>query len=555
MLNRRRTLFQSFDAARFKDENARAMGVSRETLEQDAEEDIALARCELLGAMLFGHQIVVPAGSVADSQAFVQLLTEVFEPSRQQRAKIASLNRGEPYFPFIVGLEPRFREKADGLSGYDAFVRDYLGNYSPDRIDTRVIAALSAKIGRSPEEAMVLVGNAYLTGKIDELETTVPEYATHVRWVLEQFSHRVLRPAPDAFSATNQFKEASPTIYARAIEFCCREVEQHEDVPGGIEGRGAGNQAYNGLEDIRRVSKEIVAKLKKDKRAAEARERGVWYKHGTMYGEHWPVVRNWLDRRIHDMFVDGYEVSIPSYFTQKLPAGAPTSAALAYLRNLGDARRPGVAPGDLMERLPFNVPWGAVWDILAEPEVQHEMAVLQAILTGRLEQDRALGNAGHPAPGTRAALQEADRAQARVDTIGKALDHYVDVINRGQTHLHLDPKTGIVTGLKPKPAPNPIVEKGKDVAGGAAVGTVAGVILTVAWPASGGLAIPAGAAVGGAVNMASGVAWEGMKAGMEKLVGTVRRKPDEPLLPALSQIEQERLSIWTTSSDWTLRRR
>jgi hypothetical protein len=63
---RRRMILQSLDTARYqKDKLA------------DTKIDVDLARSEMLSAILFGHEIIIPAGVIADCPAAHILLPEV----------------------------------------------------------------------------------------------------------------------------------------------------------------------------------------------------------------------------------------------------------------------------------------------------------------------------------------------------------------------------------------------------------------------------------------------------------------------------------------------
>jgi hypothetical protein len=94
-VSRIRTIFQSLDTARYQKD-----GSDEKTF------DTAHARSEALSALLFGHEIIIPAGVIADCPAFLQLFGEVMSPSDEYRMKMSG--DGEMYRPFRVALERRF---------------------------------------------------------------------------------------------------------------------------------------------------------------------------------------------------------------------------------------------------------------------------------------------------------------------------------------------------------------------------------------------------------------------------------------------------------------
>src|SRR5690606_11670188 len=107
-----RTLLQSLDTARYHADRV----VDRQT-------DIHQARTEILSAVLFGHEVVIPAGQIADCPAVRTLLPEVLNSFERARRRVYQLS-GRRYFPFRLGVERRFVETDP--RGYDSFVRNYI---------------------------------------------------------------------------------------------------------------------------------------------------------------------------------------------------------------------------------------------------------------------------------------------------------------------------------------------------------------------------------------------------------------------------------------------
>jgi hypothetical protein len=229
---RMRTLFQTFDSARFDDRNSRVTGLSKRQIRKLEREDMAMARAEALGAIMFGHEVVIPAGAVADSPAFVQLFGEIMEPSVEERNRISLANGGRRYNPFRVGFEPRFAAKRYGnrrfKSEYDHFVFDYLRNAKVDTIDRKVLDMIAANHDRDRDQTMLLIGHAYLERRIDDIAAIDETYARHVEWIVRLFGTKGLMQVPPIFSDGNQFKRAQPELYFRTIDNCCDRLETPE---------------------------------------------------------------------------------------------------------------------------------------------------------------------------------------------------------------------------------------------------------------------------------------------------------------------------------------
>ena len=62
------TMLQSADTARFHDDRM-----------ADKFVDVAQARAEILSALLFGYEVIIPAGAVADCPALFELLPEIMK--------------------------------------------------------------------------------------------------------------------------------------------------------------------------------------------------------------------------------------------------------------------------------------------------------------------------------------------------------------------------------------------------------------------------------------------------------------------------------------------
>lgn len=146
---RMRTLLQSMDTARFHEDAA-----------SDTKIDIDQARSEILSALLFGHEIVVPAGAVADCPAAHTLLPEVLAHSRVARKHIKS-DTGQNYYPIRLGVEEQFVESDP--HGYDAFIRHSIADERERLAPYVILQKVAPDIER--RKLLVTLGESYLTRK------------------------------------------------------------------------------------------------------------------------------------------------------------------------------------------------------------------------------------------------------------------------------------------------------------------------------------------------------------------------------------------------------
>lgn len=98
------TLIQSFDTARFHEDRF------------EEEERINLARTEVFMNLLYGREVVVPAGQIAESPAVFTLFREVMASYKQHPKNIPKKARWKP---FRIALEYNYRDYTDFVSRYE----------------------------------------------------------------------------------------------------------------------------------------------------------------------------------------------------------------------------------------------------------------------------------------------------------------------------------------------------------------------------------------------------------------------------------------------------
>ena len=382
-----RALLQSFDAARYHNDN-----------HTDREADLAQARCEALNAILFGNEIVIPAGAIADSPAFAELFHEVMVPGRKALEEINN-SSPFPYQPFRIGLEPQF-------SSYDDFVQAYLKDNMPGSMTYVKLKELAIQNASTGDNTWMpaLAGEAYLRKDWKTLESIDARYAQHARLVDEYFgSSAIVKP-----------------VHASGSVFSDRDENDIRD--SLLQYLNNARESEIDFTDYIALEKEIEALFRN---LEHPEQRGRWYHNLNAFGEHWQFIRTWLDFDLFEIMRRTYEVQLPSYFTQEVfdrevikrlvlvPTGRQN--ALRYFSNEPTSE-------DAFSIFTDQVDWPQVWSRVSHKEIVKSTNEYQADIAAAL---------------SRRAVDDEER-EVRGRLIRAATESHIQTLNSYMPFLHFE---------------------------------------------------------------------------------------------------------------------
>lgn len=291
-----RALLQSFDTARFQPSSLKRRDGSE--LSTGLAAKVALARTEAALNLLFGREIVVPAGQIAESPAFVTIFMEIMSPFLESYATLtaaACKNAGLPPFqPFRLALESR------SMIDYEGFVREYRFTGAP----LVLIRAAGGDGGERDKEAAARIDGfkkLFLARNFSGLEAAVgqPGYGDYAKTVASWFGPRT------AVFARKDVAEVSANEYARFFDLRLRDE--------ALVGEGVSEA---------RASLDLVEEIEAVLREAEVSGyRGNWYRFAERFGEIWPLARAYLDTRLFLTLARQYDIDHPIFVTQEFEFG------------------------------------------------------------------------------------------------------------------------------------------------------------------------------------------------------------------------------------------
>jgi len=402
-----RTLLQSVDTARYHADR-----------QIDRKTDIDQARTEILSAVLFGHEIIIPAGVVADCPAVHVLLPEVLKNFERARRRIFKYN-GRRYFPFRIGVERRFADRDP--RGYDAFVRDYIDDPSK-RIAPNVELSESVERDRV-RQTIVRLGQAYLARRWDEIRAINSRFAEYFELVYENFGEESDRTPRPVTARDGALTSVPQDYYAAFVRDCCRNIEARKVEYDHVEGLRATTQSLR----HRMAGWEV-----------DTGQRGSWYGLAEEYGEQWHDIRGWFDHALYQRMVGAFGIDIPSYFTQEIGDDAVSrEVSLAFLdpHSLHRFRSDLAAGQAALPPAASQVNWGAIWETVSEHEVQDAIRSLHLKL---LDARDVLRTERHKLAGL-----EKQKREQRASILLKeyrqrsfaAIDAHIVFLNSGQSGL------------------------------------------------------------------------------------------------------------------------
>lgn len=324
------TLIQSFDTARFHDDRF------------EEEERINLARTEAFMNLLYGREVLIPAGHIADSPAVFRIFLEIMSSFEKHQRDIPTRARWKP---FRIALEPDYADYAD-------FVRKYRDEGAP-------MAQLPVDEKKRIEERQKLIrelGGLFLEKDFDSLEKKIqrPGFAEYSRLVSGYFdSNKAVRPI------RNEITEAS-------VDFKQTLLNRAESV-------GKEQQGFGFAEEIADTLPHVMDDRSRDNL------RGVWYANRDRFGASWELARIWLDQALYFGLAEKYGVEHPVYVTQDTERDRiDPQVVLGYQTQDAPGRgfdRPQL-PNDIAKLPKLN--WDVVWDVLTDEGFHYRIDDLTA---------------------------------------------------------------------------------------------------------------------------------------------------------------------------------
>lgn len=341
-------IIQSLDSARFQKS---AFRTSRgEELDNTQEQKIALARTEVFLNLLFGREIVIPAGHVADSHAAVAIVGEVlgiYQNEYQQRIDLACARNNLPAWrPFRLAIEdPENRE------GYRGFVQRY--RYTGATLPVLMAAGRRDDLEKEEDKRAQLefVRNAFLDRRFDDLERAVqPGFGAYAARADSYFS-----------DDTSQFP-----VDVRPIESLA--------VYAGVFRRRIGHKGVTGAgvaqaRDSLKLVDEIEIKLRALREHGEEGAtgfRGNWYLFADHFREVWPLARGYLDAKLYVEMAAKYGIDHPVLVSQAYEYGEfDHSLVLGPGFGAGVAEDPRFDSGlaELTASLSVELPWRSLLEL------------------------------------------------------------------------------------------------------------------------------------------------------------------------------------------------
>lgn len=476
---RLRTILQSFDTARFQRDD-----------QADTKTDIDQARSEILSAILFGHEVVIPAGVIADCPAAHQLLPEVLAGSSTPRRWIES-DTGREYAPIRLGLEEQYVRS--NPQGYDAFVHDYISDQR--RRLTSYVELSKVAPGVNQRELVIKLGEAYLGRRFDDVRAISRKTGDYFEFIHANFGE-TRRSAPRPVTCRQGTFTTAPTnLYSKMIRDCVKSLTARR-----IE--------YDPSQILSATASRVARSIVED--SGELGQRGSWYSKADAFEDHWDVVRVWLDHALYSRMNKAYGIGVPSYFLQE-SLGDPTTAeaTLAFLDepSIARMRQDAAAGKPTLPPAAVSVSWPKVWELVSEQDVQLQIFRFQL----------AISNARAAALSDARALRSRpaeERAAERHRIVGDYrsqcatyVEEHIAFLNAGQSAVVFEQRSNrlmVKVGKPFKPIAGTSADKNTGRAIGVAVGTVVDQIFNSGgWATSGLIAIGetgVGELVGGGVN-------------------------------------------------------
>jgi hypothetical protein len=355
-------IIQSLDSARFQDSSF--LSSAGEQRDNTVEQKIALARTEVFLNLMFGREIVLPAGHIADSEAIFAILSEViglYQDNFRERIDQACQSDGMPLWrPFRIAIED-----SSNRDGYMGFVQRYKYTGAPlpllqaaDRSDARDFEEIK-KTGVNK------VRNLFLGGDYEGLETTLrkPGYAAYAARVAQYFTHDT------CIFPVNGNAIESITGYAQVFK-------NHLD-NDYVAGAGV-KEARAKLPLVDKIRMDLAQFMEHGVEGATG-FRGNWYVYAKMFEEVWPLARGYLDAKLYLTLASQYNIDHPILISQAYEYGKYDHSLILGPR-FGQSMTEQPKLDDGLKRLTSSLtgplPWEQVFELYLDSRFRYGLKEL-----------------------------------------------------------------------------------------------------------------------------------------------------------------------------------
>lgn len=341
-------IIQSLDSARFHD----SAFLTSEGFKQDntLEQKVALAKTELFLNLMFGREVVIPAGHIADSKAVFQILKQalpIYMDDYQARIDAACEAQAMPRFrPFKLAIDdPR------NTQGYRGFVETYRYTGAPLPLLQAAGRADGWDYEQAKKEGVETVRRLFLARDYNALEATVrePGYAQYAARVDRYFAHDTSQFAADRrpIEALTSYSE----VFIRHLD------------NDWVSGAGV-SEAKASLDVVAQAKSDFLRLIEKGEEDVTG-FRGNWYIYGEQFRDVWPLARGYLDAKLYLSMADKYRIDHPVLVSQALEYGK-FDHSLVLGPRFGEAmvEQPKLDAGltQLSETAGEALPWEALFE-------------------------------------------------------------------------------------------------------------------------------------------------------------------------------------------------
>ncbi|WP_027193431.1 serine/threonine protein kinase [Megalodesulfovibrio gigas] len=296
-----RALIQSFDTARFHYDNVTPQIPLKngKLLQNPAQSKIALARAEALVNVLLGREIVVPAGQVAESPAFMCIFSEIYD-AYTDLIKTGKIPESFEWRPFRLAIEdPTWKD-------YVGFTKNYRYTGAPTVIlrDAGVDEKSQESKGQRINAMVQLFVNEQYAQLGAERRDTKAAYGID----FGVFARNVRNYFRSDVSVFRQEGKHG------ALDHSYAEMYRKRVFDEGVSGAG--------LADAKKVRGIVndIEKMLMEERCSHL--RGNWYFYAKRFEHVWPLVRGYFDTLLFLSLTDQYNVDHVSLISQEMEYGA-----------------------------------------------------------------------------------------------------------------------------------------------------------------------------------------------------------------------------------------
>ena len=340
-----RTILQSFDTARFHPTSL--MQSDGNKLDVSIESKIGQARTEALISLLFGREIIIPAGQVADSPALITLFLEVipqFLKIENQINNLFSLAGRPKWKPFRLALEN---------NKWNSYI-DYIKAYEYTGAPLVVLEhAGKANDIENKKKEIDYVKSLFINREFDKLgkiNSNFPEYGAYAKLIYEYFasSESIVHARPGWKIDNTPYNQVLAKFI---IDF--EKIHEFDRTRNGLEEALSYKELFISIEEFL-VEKNLVGL------------RGNWYEYSEKFDKAWPLYRGYLDYQLFIALAGQYEIDHPIFVSQPYEYGR-FDHSLVLGPRIG-----GILSGnEEIDIVDFqnsdNVNWGNILELYTEP--------------------------------------------------------------------------------------------------------------------------------------------------------------------------------------------